>query len=55
MQAAHAKKFASRVAHTGGSQCMPVMGAEALRAENPLARHLAMAKMTQYMDGATEI
>ena len=55
MQAAHAKKFASRVALTGVSQCMQVMGADGLRTESPFARHLAMAKMTQYMDGATEI
>ena len=54
-EAAHAKKFASRVALTGISQCMQAMGAEGLRTESPLGRHLAMAKMTQYMDGATEI
>ncbi len=54
-EAAHAKKFASRVALTGVSQCMQVMGAEGLRTHSPLGRHLAMAKMTQYMDGATEI
>ena len=54
-EAAHAKKFASRVALTGVSQCMQVMGAEGLRTNSPLGRHLAMAKMTQYMDGATEI
>ena len=52
MQAAHAKKFASRVALTGVSPCMRVMGAEGLRTENPFVRHLAMDKMTQYMDGA---
>jgi len=28
---------------------------DGLRTENPFARHLAMAKMTQYMDGATGI
>ena len=54
-EAAHAKKFASRVALTGISQCMQVMGAAGLRTESPLGRHLAMAKMAQYMDGATEI
>ncbi len=55
MQAAHAKKFASRVALTGVSRCMQVMGAEGLRTESPFARHLDMAKMAQYMDGTTEI
>lgn len=54
-EAAHAKKFASRVAFSGISQCMQVMGAEGLRTSHPLGRHLAMAKMTHYMDGATEI
>jgi alkylation response protein AidB-like acyl-CoA dehydrogenase len=54
-EAAHAKKFASRVALTGVSQCMQAMGAEGLRTDTPLARHLATAKMTHYLDGATEI
>ena len=54
-EAAHAKKFASRAAFSGISQCMQVMGAEGLRTNHPFGRHLAMAKMTQYMDGATEI
>ena len=53
--AAHAKKFASRVAFSGISQCMQVMGAEGLRTNYPFGRHLAMAKMTHYTDGATEI
>ena len=54
-EAAHAKKFASRVAFTGISQCMQVMGAAGLRTDTPLFRHLATAKMTHYMDGTTEI
>ena len=54
-EAAHAKKFASRVALTGVSQCMQAMGAVGLRTDAPLARHLATAKMTHYLDGATEI
>ncbi len=54
-EAAHAKKFASRVALTGVSQCMQAMGAVGLRTDTPLARHLATAKMTHYLDGATEI
>ena len=54
-ESAHAKKFASRVAFTGISQCMQAMGAAGLRAETPLARHLATAKMTHYLDGTTEI
>ncbi len=54
-EAAHAKKFASRVALTGVSQCMQALGAVGLRTDAPLARHLATAKMTHYLDGATEI
>ena len=34
---------------------MQAMGAPGLRAEHPLARHLACAKMAQYLDGTTEI
>jgi alkylation response protein AidB-like acyl-CoA dehydrogenase len=54
-ESAHAKKFASRVAFTGISQCMQAMGAAGLRTDTPLFRHLATAKMTHYMDGTTEI
>ena len=53
--AAHAKKFASRVALTGLSDCMQAMGANGLLAEHPLGRHLAAAKIAQYLDGTTEI
>ncbi|MCH8888144.1 MAG: acyl-CoA dehydrogenase, partial [SAR324 cluster bacterium] len=31
------------------------MGAEGLKAEHPLGRHLASAKIAQYLDGTTEI
>ncbi len=53
--AAHAKKFATRVALSRIADCMQVMGATGLSREFPLARHLAAAKMAQYLDGATEI
>jgi len=53
--AAHAKKFATRVALTGIAQCMQVMGADGLLQAHPSARHLAAAKVAQYLDGATEI
>jgi alkylation response protein AidB-like acyl-CoA dehydrogenase len=55
LEAAHAKKFASRAALKGLSDCMQVMGAAGYRADRPLARHLACAKMTQFLDGASEI
>ncbi|MEZ5261629.1 MAG: acyl-CoA dehydrogenase family protein [Acidimicrobiales bacterium] len=53
--AAHAKKFATRVAMVGITACMQVMGADGLRHDHPLARHLAGVKIAQYLDGATEI
>jgi alkylation response protein AidB-like acyl-CoA dehydrogenase len=53
--AAHAKKFATRAALQGLSECMQAMGAAGLRAEHPLGRHLASAKIAQYLDGTTEI
>ena len=53
--AAHAKKFATRVAFNRIGECMQTMGATSLSRERPLARHLATAKMAQFLDGATEI
>jgi alkylation response protein AidB-like acyl-CoA dehydrogenase len=52
---AHAKKFATRVTHSRLADCMQVMGARGYRADVPLGRHLAAAKMAQYLDGTTEI
>ena len=53
--AAHAKKFASRAAFDGVSNCMQAMGAEGLRDKYSLSRHLVAAKMTHFLDGTTEI
>ena len=54
--AAHAKKFATRIAAFQGlTACMQAMGADGLKQEYPLARHLAAAKMAHYLDGTTEI
>lgn len=55
LASAHAKKFATRAALTRIADCMQVMGAAGYRDDAPLARHLATAKMAQYLDGATEI
>ncbi|ETW95331.1 MAG: hypothetical protein ETSY1_31065 [Candidatus Entotheonella factor] len=55
VRAAHAKKFATRVTMDGLSQCMQALGANGFRQDWPLARHLACAKMAQYLDGTTEI
>jgi alkylation response protein AidB-like acyl-CoA dehydrogenase len=53
--AAHAKKFATRVAFKGIHTCMQAMGAVGARADYPLARHLAAVKLAEYMDGTTGI
>jgi len=57
LMAAHAKKFAARVAQERVADCMQVMGAVGYRRDpgNPLPRHLAAARLTGYIDGATEI
>jgi len=55
VEAAHAKKFATRAALKGISDCMQAMGAAGYKAEHPLGRHLACAKMAQFLDGTTEI
>ncbi len=59
--AAHAKKRAARAAQEGVADCMQVMGAIGYRRQfpdgsgNPLPRHLGAARLTGYIDGATEI
>lgn len=53
--AAHAKKFATRAALARLSDCMQVLGANGYRQDLPLARHMAGAKMAQYLDGTTEV
>jgi alkylation response protein AidB-like acyl-CoA dehydrogenase len=53
--ASHAKKFATRAAMKGLADCMQVMGAAGFKADRPLGRHLACAKMAHYLDGTTEI
>lgn len=55
LAAAHAKKFATRAALSRIADCMQAMGANGLRTDYPLARHLTAAKMAQYLDGTTEI
>ncbi|MEE8544677.1 MAG: acyl-CoA dehydrogenase family protein [Alphaproteobacteria bacterium] len=55
VEAAHAKKFATRAALKGISDCMQAMGAAGYRSDQPLGRHLACAKMAQFLDGTTEI
>lgn len=53
--AAHAKKFATRVAFARIADCMQVHGAAGLADELPLGRQLLAAKTAQYLDGTSEI
>src|SRR5690349_22609460 len=55
LPAAHAKKFATEMALSRIADCIEAMGANGLRAEYPLARHLACAKIAAYTDGAIEM
>ena len=52
---AHAKKFATRAALARIADCMQAMGAAGTRADVPLGRHLAAAKLAAFIDGTTEI
>ncbi|MCA0301020.1 MAG: acyl-CoA dehydrogenase family protein [Proteobacteria bacterium] len=55
LPAAHAKKFATEMAVRRIADCIQAMGANGLRAEYPLARHLAGAKIAAYTDGSIEM
>jgi len=55
LPAAHAKKFATDMAVQRISDCIQAMGANGLRADYPLARHLAGAKIAAYTDGSIEM
>lgn len=55
VMAAHAKKYATRVAFEGLSTAMQAMGANGLLRENPLARQMSGTRVTHYMDGTSEI
>ncbi len=54
---AHAKKFATRAAWKAVNDCAQVMGARGIRVDDghPLARHIASARLAQWLDGTTEI
>lgn len=53
--AAHAKKFAARIAEQRLPQCMQLFGAEGLMDTHPIGRHIAAARVAHYADGSTEI
>jgi len=55
LAASHAKKFASEMIVERLSDCMQAMGAAGLREEYPIGRHLALARIANYVDGSTEI
>ncbi|MBI3515277.1 MAG: acyl-CoA dehydrogenase family protein [Proteobacteria bacterium] len=55
LAAAHAKKFASEMIVARLSDCMQAMGAAGLREEHPIGRHIALARIANYVDGSTEI
>ncbi len=55
VEAAFAKKYAAEMATRGIAACMQAMGAEGLRPEHGLGRHLASARIAAYVDGTTEI
>lgn len=55
LAAAHAKKFATDRTLARIADCIQAMGANGLRSEYPLARHLAGAKIAAYTDGSIEM
>ncbi len=55
IEAAFAKKFAAEMATRSIAACMQAMGAEGLRPEHALGRHLVAARIAAYVDGTTEM
>jgi alkylation response protein AidB-like acyl-CoA dehydrogenase len=55
IEAAFAKKYAAEMAGRSIAACMQAMGAEGLRPDHGLGRHLAAARIAAYVDGTTEI
>lgn len=53
--AAHAKKFATTMAMRRVADCMQMMGAVGALEDYPFSRHLGCAKLSQYVDGTSEI
>ena len=53
--AARAKIFATRMAQTHVAALLHAMGAEGLREQHPLVRHLAAAQVAGLVDGSTEM
>lgn len=53
--AAHAKKFAAQITVARIADCIQSMGAEGLKEQYPLGRHINCAKIAGFVDGSTEI
>jgi alkylation response protein AidB-like acyl-CoA dehydrogenase len=53
--AAYAKKFAGRATLPAVTACIQAMGANGLKRQFPLGRHLASAKIAAFTDGSTEM
>ena len=53
--AAHAKKYAARMADERLTRSMQVMGAEGLKRDYSIGRQIACARIANYVDGTTEI
>lgn len=55
LAAAMAKKFAGENTGAALADCMQAMGAEGLREAVPTGRHIALARIANYVDGTTEM
>jgi alkylation response protein AidB-like acyl-CoA dehydrogenase len=55
LAAAHAKKFAAEQTLGALAACQQAMGAEGLKDQYPLGRHMAGARIAAYVDGSTEM
>ncbi|HUH86157.1 MAG TPA: acyl-CoA dehydrogenase family protein [Stellaceae bacterium] len=55
LAAAYAKKFAVEMAQRRLGQCLQAMGAEGLREDHPIGRHIACARIAGFVDGSTEM
>ncbi|HYM04698.1 MAG TPA: acyl-CoA dehydrogenase family protein [Stellaceae bacterium] len=55
LAASFAKKFGARMAQQRLGDCLQAMGAEGLREEYPIGRHIACARIAGFVDGSSEI
>ncbi|HYM01835.1 MAG TPA: acyl-CoA dehydrogenase family protein, partial [Stellaceae bacterium] len=55
LAASLAKKFGARMPQQRLGECLQAMGAEGLREEYPIGRHIACARIAGFVDGSSEI